>query len=123
MKRSPFPNSIGGKWTPDYIGWPKWGQIRFWGAVQIASSQKAIERYRGNTLALGYYGDSIVNSLADLAACAVGYRLAGWIPAWASVLGFFAVEALLVLWIRDSLLLNLLMLLWSVEAIKTWQSS
>ena len=80
-----------------------------------------IDRYRESTISLDYYGDSIVNSLADIAACGIGYALAAAIPTWASVGGFFAIEALLILWIRDSLLLNILMLIRPLDAVRNWQ--
>jgi len=80
-----------------------------------------IGRYREATISLDYFGDSILNSMGDIAACAVGYGLAMTMPVWASVATFAGVEILLLLWIRDSLLLNIIMLLSPVEAIKTWQ--
>lgn len=80
-----------------------------------------IEKYRESTISLDYYGDSILNSVADIATCALGYGLAACLPVWLSVAGFAAVEALTMLWIRDGLLLNVLMLLYPIDAIKTWQ--
>lgn len=80
-----------------------------------------IGRYREATISLDYFGDSVVNSLGDLAACAVGYGVAMALPAWASVAAFAGVEILLLLWIRDSLLLNIVMLVRPLEAIKAWQ--
>lgn len=80
-----------------------------------------IERYREATISLDYYGDSILNSLGDLAACAVGLAAAMTLPIWGSAMGFVLIEVVLILWIRDSLLLNILMLAWPIEAIKNWQ--
>lgn len=80
-----------------------------------------IQRYREATISLDYFGDSVINSLGDILACACGYALAAGLPLWGSLATFAGVELLLILWIRDSLLLNILMLLWPVEAIKTWQ--
>jgi len=80
-----------------------------------------IESYRESTISLNYYGDSILNSLADLVAFALGYTAAVWLPAWASAAGFFGIELVLLLTIRDSLLVNVLMLLYPVEALKNWQ--
>jgi hypothetical protein len=74
-----------------------------------------------STIALNYYGDSIVNSVADVAAFVVGYVLAMTLPTLVSVAGFVAVEAALLLFIRDSLMLNVLMLVHPIQAIKTWQ--
>jgi hypothetical protein len=80
-----------------------------------------IEAYRESTISLDYYGDSILNSVADVAACAAGFLLAARLPAWATWAGFFGTELILALWIRDSLLLNVLMLTFPVEAVKQWQ--
>lgn len=80
-----------------------------------------IERYRENTIALGYYGDSIVNSIGDISAAMAGYALAMLVPAWASLASFVAIEGLLLWTIHDSLLLNILMLIWPLEQIKEWQ--
>jgi hypothetical protein len=87
----------------------------------IENSETVINRYRETTAALGYHGDTIINSLGDITACAVGFWLAvrlGW--RWSLVL-FASVELVLLLWIRDSLLLEVLMLVYPVEAIKAWQ--
>jgi hypothetical protein len=92
------------------------------GAWEVAENTDAvIQAYRESTIALHYYGDSILNSLVDIVAFAVGYAAAMWLPAWISAVGFLAVEAALLLTIRDSLLLNILMLLRPIAAIKSWQ--
>jgi hypothetical protein len=87
----------------------------------IENTDLVIDRYREATIALDYYGDSVINSLADVVACAAGFALAAAIPVWASVAFFVATEVAMVLWIRDCLALNVLMLVWPVEAIKEWQ--
>jgi hypothetical protein len=89
----------------------------------IENTDAMIERYRSATISLDYYGDSVANSLGDIVAFVVGYQVAGMVPVWLSVLVFFAVDGLLVLWIRDSLLLNVLMLLHPIDAVKAWQMS
>lgn len=101
---------------------------RFIIAVAIEAAWEVFEntdlvigRYREATISLDYFGDSILNSLGDIAACAIGYAAAMAMPAWASVATFAGVEILLLLWIRDSLLLNIVMLVRPLEAIKTWQ--
>lgn len=80
-----------------------------------------IERYRSETISLGYFGDSIANSIGDIAACAFGYLIAASVPVWGSVALFSTSELLLLWWIRDSLILNVVMLLWSFEWLKEWQ--
>ncbi|MEZ6189336.1 MAG: DUF2585 family protein [Planctomycetota bacterium] len=88
----------------------------------VENSSWVIERYRAETLALNYYGDSVLNSLADIGACALGFYLARRLPLWGSVLLFLGFELLLLVWIKDSLVLNVIMLVYPVEAIRTWQS-
>jgi len=80
-----------------------------------------IERYREATISLDYYGDSILNSLSDIVACIVGIAVAMTAPIWLSVALFVFVEVALLLWIRDSLLLNIIMLVFPLEALKDWQ--
>ncbi len=82
-----------------------------------------IERYRTATISLDYFGDSIWNSLGDYGACIAGILLATRLPWRLSVVLFVALEAISICWIRDSLLLNILMLLCPVDAIRQWQSS
>lgn len=80
-----------------------------------------IQRYREATIGLGYEGDSIANSVADVACCAAGFLLARSLG-WRLSLGLFIlVEALLAIVVRDNLTLNVLMLLCPIEAVKQWQ--
>ena len=82
-----------------------------------------IERYREATISLDYYGDSVANSTSDYAMCLLGVWLArslGWRPAFAI---FALFEAISVAWIRDSLLLNLMMLIHPLEGLRTWQGA
>ena len=85
------------------------------------NTNAVIESYRESTISLNYYGDSILNSVLDVAAFVVGYAAAMRLPVWVSAAGFLGVEATLLLTIRDGLLLNVLMLVYPIEAIKTWQ--
>lgn len=82
-----------------------------------------IEKYRENTASLDYFGDSIANSFGDLAACAVGFLVAMKFGMWRSLVFFLAVEIFLLFWIRDSLLLNILMLVYPLDGVKSWQMS
>ncbi|HZI20224.1 MAG TPA: DUF2585 family protein [Pyrinomonadaceae bacterium] len=89
----------------------------------IENTEFVINRYREATAALGYKGDTVVNSLGDVLACAAGFAIAlrlGWRRA---LVAFFAVEALLLLWIKDGLILNVLMLLFPSDAIREWQAA
>jgi hypothetical protein len=87
----------------------------------IENSNAVIQHYRQATAALGYDGDTVLNSLGDIFCCGLGFLLAvklGW--RWAIAL-FVAVEVGLTFWIRDSLLLEILMLVHPVGAVKNWQ--
>jgi hypothetical protein len=87
----------------------------------VENTNWMIERYRETTISLNYYGDSILNSLGDYGMCIAGVLLARRIP-WQASAGLFAVlEIASVAWIRDSLLLNVLMLVCPMEAIRQWQ--
>jgi hypothetical protein len=92
------------------------------GWEMLENSPIIIERYRSATVSLGYSGDSIFNSLGDIASFVLGFYLARKLGLWRSVAIFIAVE-LLMLWLfRDNLTLNVLMLLWPIDAIRKWQS-
>ena len=81
-----------------------------------------IERYRSATFSLDYYGDSIFNSLGDLIGCLAGFVSAAYLPAVSSGVLFGTIELSLLWFIHDSLLLNLLMLVWPIPALVRWQS-
>ena len=87
----------------------------------LENSPAIIERYRAATISKDYFGDSIINSGGDLIACIVGYLLARQLGFRRSIVFFLLTEVCLLLTIRDSLLLNVLMLVWPIEAIKRWQ--
>lgn len=87
----------------------------------LENSPIIIDRYREATIALGYTGDSIVNSVADVGWMALGFAFARRAPLWASIAMGLAFE-LIALWaIRDNLTLNVLMLVWPIDAVKAWQ--
>lgn len=88
----------------------------------VENTDAVIERYRAATIALDYYGDSVVNSVADIMAMWVGFALARVLPVWASIALFVVAEALVIWLIRDGLLLNVLMLLWPLESVRAWQA-
>ncbi|MCA0255738.1 MAG: DUF2585 domain-containing protein [Proteobacteria bacterium] len=91
-------------------------------AWEIAeNSPLVIDRYRTATMALGYSGDSILNSGMDTIFMALGFLFAARMPVWVTVALAIAFELLTLVIIRDNLTLNVLMLVWPVEAIKVWQ--
>ena len=80
-----------------------------------------IDRYRTATIALDYYGDSVLNSVSDVFAMMLGFWVARRLPVWASVGVGVAFEVFLAVAIRDNLALNILMLLYPLEAVQRWQ--
>ena len=81
-----------------------------------------IGRYRAGTMALGYEGDSVVNSLMDILSTMSGYGLAATLPVAGIVVLALAIEVVLAWLIRDNLTLNVLMLIHPIESIKAWQA-
>ena len=87
----------------------------------IENTPMIIDRYREATTANGYTGDSVINSLSDVAMMAIGFVAARRLPLWASILIVLLLEVVPLLVIRDNLTLNVWMLLAPNDAIRAWQ--
>jgi hypothetical protein len=85
------------------------------------NTDTVVERYRAATISLGYYGDSLINSLADIVACGLGFLLAWRLPRAATFGWVIAVEIMLAFWIRDNVTLNIIMLVRPFAVIRRWQ--
>jgi hypothetical protein len=112
-------------WTVPRLG-PGWSLAAtvFFEALWevLENSEMVIQRYRTGTIALGYEGDSIANSLGDILSCGFGFLVARRIGLRWSIALVDVSELALLWWIRDNLSLNIIMLIWPIEAIKTWQT-
>jgi hypothetical protein len=81
-----------------------------------------IDRYRATTAALGYSGDSVLNSMSDILMMAAGFLLARKLPTWTSIALLVVLEIIPLFVIRDNLTLNIWALLVPNRAIEAWQA-
>jgi hypothetical protein len=88
----------------------------------LENSPIIINRYRAATISLGYEGDSISNSLGDVLSYLIGFYIAAKVGLKWSIAIFLFVDLAMLWWIRDNLALNILMLLWPIDAIRKWQA-
>ena len=88
----------------------------------LENTDMIINRYREATISLDYFGDSVINSSADILALVAGCFLAARLPVWASVALIIVFEATTTWLIRDGLTLNVLMLLYPLDAVRAWQA-
>lgn len=107
--------------------WPV--ERRFLGALLIEAfwemlenSPVVIDRYRATTAAIGYTGDSILNSISDILFMTFGFLIARKLPVWASVILLILLELVPLFVIRDNLSLNILNLLAPSKTVQAWQA-
>jgi hypothetical protein len=106
------------------IAWRLAISVAVEGAWEVLENTNAvIQRYREATISLDYYGDSVANSLGDVLACVIGFIIAQKLKLWLSLAFFILTEIVLIFWIHDSLLLNIVMLVYPLDAVKNWQNS
>lgn len=89
----------------------------------LENSPIIIDRYRTATMALGYTGDSILNSAMDTVFMVVGFFFAARMPIWVTIVVAIFFEIFTGWLIRDNLTLNVLMLVAPIDAIKEWQNA
>jgi len=88
----------------------------------IENTPMVIDRYRATTAAIGYTGDSVINSLSDILMMALGFLLARKLPVWASIVLLLVLEIVPLFVIRDNLTLNVIALIAPSHAIQAWQA-
>jgi Protein of unknown function (DUF2585) len=87
----------------------------------LENSPTVIDRYRQATMAVGYSGDSILNSVADGGWMLLGFLVASRLP-WKVTLSIgVAFELFTLFMIRDNLTLNIVMLAYPLDTIRAWQ--
>jgi hypothetical protein len=87
------------------------------------NTDMVINRYREVTISLDYFGDSVLNSVCDILAMVAGFVIASRVPVWLTVTLVVALELIVLYFIRDNLTLNIIMLLYPLDAIKNWQAA
>ena len=92
----------------------------FWELLE--NSPLIIDRYRAVTVSFGYEGDAVINSLSDIGFMALGFWIASKLPWKASLALAIGFELFTLYMIRDNLTLNVLMLVWPLDAVRTWQA-
>ncbi len=104
------------------LAWRLLIAIMIEGSWEVAeNSIYVINRYREATISLDYFGDSILNSISDILCCATGFVIAYKLRFLRSLFLFLATEIVLIFWIHDSLIINIIMLIYPIDAIKHWQ--
>ncbi|GLK76729.1 UPF0314 protein [Methylopila jiangsuensis] len=109
--------------VPMPFAWALVAAIAVEGAWEvIENSPLVIERYRANTSSDSYAGDSVLNSVSDILAMVLGFLFARKAPWPLTVALALGMELTTLILIRDNLTLNVLMILYPLEAVKDWQT-
>jgi hypothetical protein len=105
------------------------GGVGFWFVIAVVleatwemveNSPLIIDRYR-QTAAVGYSGDTVLNSMSDISFAILGFWLAARLPVWAVVTLAVGMEVMTTTLIRDGLVLNVIMLVHPFAAVRRWQ--
>ena len=93
----------------------------------VENSSFIIDRYRTATVSADYYGDAVLNSLSDVIFATAGFVFSWWVvknarlgwPVWLATVALCEIG--MIVTVRDSLAINVIMLIHPVEAIRAWQ--
>ncbi|AOL93876.1 DUF2585 family protein [Porphyrobacter sp. LM 6] len=89
----------------------------------LENTPMVINRFRSVTANWGYTGDSVLNSGADIVWMAFGFWLAFRLPVKVTIALALIGELVAGYVVRDNLTLNVIMLLFPVDAIAQWQAA
>ncbi len=88
----------------------------------LENTDWAINRYREATIAIGYTGDSVLNTLSDVAMMTLGFWLARKLPLWLTIALALGLEVAALAAVRDNLTLNIWMFVLPTDAVRAWQA-
>lgn len=121
-----------GWWLFVKRGWggargPRWGlplAVLLEAAWEVLeNTPMVINRFRAVTANFGYSGDSVLNSAADIGWMSFGFWLALRLPVRVTVALALIGELVAGYVVRDNLTLNVIMLLYPIDAIAEWQAA
>ena len=91
------------------------------GWEMFENSSLMIRRYNEMTISKDYAGDTIINSFSDLAMCGIGFWIADFLGFRRTLVLLLVIEIGMIFWIRDSMIINIITLLFPFEALRNWQ--